>query len=129
MRAVVSGGRRRCRNTCTVIAQTHGTEGCCAAARLPSYTTDGTAAAAQRLLRCPHPATARSDTYYIAHVKDACAFLGDGMSRISQLEEQVWAACACSTCIGLPWAPAFSSTCFLQQHRKQWAPEELAVGT
>ncbi|PSC76507.1 7-hydroxymethyl chlorophyll a chloroplastic [Micractinium conductrix] len=29
------------------------------------------------------------DTYYIAHVKDACAFLGDGMSRISQLEEQV----------------------------------------
>lgn len=22
------------------------------------------------------------DTYYIAHVKDACAFLGDGMSRI-----------------------------------------------
>ncbi|KAI7836528.1 hypothetical protein COHA_009628 [Chlorella ohadii] len=29
------------------------------------------------------------DTYYIAHVKDACAFLGDGMSRIGQLEEQV----------------------------------------
>eukprot|EP00850_Spirogloea_muscicola_P005244 SM000023S07700 [mRNA] locus=s23:992512:997963:+ [translate_table: standard] len=27
------------------------------------------------------------DTYYIAHVKDACAFLGKGMSR--QLEEQV----------------------------------------
>jgi hypothetical protein len=22
------------------------------------------------------------DTYYIAHVKDACAFLGDGMSKI-----------------------------------------------
>lgn len=22
------------------------------------------------------------DTYYIAHVKNACAFLGDGMSRI-----------------------------------------------
>jgi hypothetical protein len=22
------------------------------------------------------------DTYYIAHVKDACAFLGDGMSRV-----------------------------------------------
>ena len=21
------------------------------------------------------------DTYYIAHVKDACAFIGDGMSR------------------------------------------------
>jgi 7-hydroxymethyl chlorophyll a reductase len=30
-----------------------------------------------------------SDTYYIAHVKDACAFLGDGMSRIGRLEEQV----------------------------------------
>ncbi|KAG6475673.1 hypothetical protein ZIOFF_064902 [Zingiber officinale] len=26
------------------------------------------------------------DTYYIAHVKDACAFLGDGMSRIEVLE-------------------------------------------
>lgn len=22
------------------------------------------------------------DTYYVAHVKDACAFLGDGMSRV-----------------------------------------------
>lgn len=29
------------------------------------------------------------DTYYIAHVKDACAFLGDGMSRIAELEKQV----------------------------------------
>eukprot|EP00873_Tetraselmis_striata_P001079 jgi/Tetstr1/421343/TSEL_012313.t1 len=29
------------------------------------------------------------DTYYVAHVKDACAFLGDGMSRIEALEEQV----------------------------------------
>jgi 7-hydroxymethyl chlorophyll a reductase len=29
------------------------------------------------------------DTYYIAHVKDACAFLGDGMSKISKMEEQV----------------------------------------
>ncbi|EFN50942.1 hypothetical protein CHLNCDRAFT_55433 [Chlorella variabilis] len=28
------------------------------------------------------------DTYYIAHVKEACAFLGDGMSKIGQLEEQ-----------------------------------------
>ncbi|GAB2211008.1 hypothetical protein Droror1_Dr00016298 [Drosera rotundifolia] len=26
------------------------------------------------------------DTYYIAHVKEACAFLGDGMSRIESLE-------------------------------------------
>ncbi|KAG8369745.1 hypothetical protein BUALT_Bualt14G0045700 [Buddleja alternifolia] len=26
------------------------------------------------------------DTYYIAHVKNACAFLGDGMSRIEALE-------------------------------------------
>uniref|UniRef100_A0A7N0USR5 7-hydroxymethyl chlorophyll a reductase, chloroplastic n=1 Tax=Kalanchoe fedtschenkoi TaxID=63787 RepID=A0A7N0USR5_KALFE len=26
------------------------------------------------------------DTYYIAHVKNACAFLGDGMSRIDALE-------------------------------------------
>ncbi|KAF3457493.1 hypothetical protein FNV43_RR02151 [Rhamnella rubrinervis] len=26
------------------------------------------------------------DTYYIAHVKNACAFLGDGMSRIEDLE-------------------------------------------
>ncbi|KAM0851238.1 hypothetical protein ACQ4PT_052568 [Festuca glaucescens] len=26
------------------------------------------------------------DTYYIAHVKDACAFLGDGMSRVEDLE-------------------------------------------
>ncbi|XP_060671683.1 7-hydroxymethyl chlorophyll a reductase, chloroplastic isoform X2 [Ziziphus jujuba] len=29
------------------------------------------------------------DTYYIAHVKDACAFLGDGMSRIESLESKV----------------------------------------
>ena len=29
------------------------------------------------------------DTYYIAHVKDACAFLGDGMSRIGAIEQQV----------------------------------------
>ncbi|XP_028773447.1 7-hydroxymethyl chlorophyll a reductase, chloroplastic [Neltuma alba] len=29
------------------------------------------------------------DTYYIAHVKDACAFLGDGMSRIERLEPVV----------------------------------------
>ncbi|BAT96207.1 7-hydroxymethyl chlorophyll a reductase [Vigna angularis] len=29
------------------------------------------------------------DTYYIAHVKNACAFLGDGMSRIERLEPVV----------------------------------------
>ncbi|OAY67430.1 7-hydroxymethyl chlorophyll a reductase, chloroplastic [Ananas comosus] len=29
------------------------------------------------------------DTYYIAHVKNACAFLGDGMSRIEALEPNV----------------------------------------
>ncbi|KAK6929663.1 Coenzyme F420 hydrogenase/dehydrogenase beta subunit, C-terminal, partial [Dillenia turbinata] len=29
------------------------------------------------------------DTYYIAHVKDACAFLGDGMSKIEALEPAV----------------------------------------
>lgn len=29
------------------------------------------------------------DTYYIAHVKDACAFLGDGMSRVESLEPVV----------------------------------------
>eukprot|EP00877_Chromochloris_zofingiensis_P003840 jgi/Chrzof1/13457/UNPLg00540.t1 len=29
------------------------------------------------------------DTYYVAHVKDACAFLGDGMSKIERLEQQV----------------------------------------
>ncbi|EFJ46266.1 hypothetical protein VOLCADRAFT_93375 [Volvox carteri f. nagariensis] len=29
------------------------------------------------------------DTYYVAHVKDACAFLGDGMSRVERLEERV----------------------------------------
>ncbi|KAJ8616806.1 hypothetical protein MRB53_036178 [Persea americana] len=29
------------------------------------------------------------DTYYIAHVKKACAFLGDGMSRIEGLEDVV----------------------------------------
>ncbi|KAL9232964.1 hypothetical protein vseg_008016 [Gypsophila vaccaria] len=29
------------------------------------------------------------DTYYIAHVKDACAFLGNGMSRIESLEPVV----------------------------------------
>ncbi|KAG2432268.1 hypothetical protein HXX76_009186 [Chlamydomonas incerta] len=29
------------------------------------------------------------DTYYVAHVKDACAFLGPGMSRIDELEERV----------------------------------------
>jgi len=29
------------------------------------------------------------DTYYIRHVKDACAFIGDGMSRSEKLEHQV----------------------------------------
>lgn len=29
------------------------------------------------------------DTYYIAHVKNACAFLGDGMSKIESLEPLV----------------------------------------
>ncbi|XP_023909464.1 7-hydroxymethyl chlorophyll a reductase, chloroplastic isoform X1 [Quercus suber] len=29
------------------------------------------------------------DTYYIAHVKNACAFLGDGMSKIEELEPVV----------------------------------------
>lgn len=29
------------------------------------------------------------DTYYIAHVKNACAFLGDGMSRVESLEPVV----------------------------------------
>ncbi|KAL5199729.1 hypothetical protein ABZP36_020932 [Zizania latifolia] len=29
------------------------------------------------------------DTYYIAHVKSACAFLGDGMSRVEDLEPLV----------------------------------------
>ncbi|KAL0388283.1 UNVERIFIED_CONTAM: 7-hydroxymethyl chlorophyll a reductase, chloroplastic [Sesamum radiatum] len=29
------------------------------------------------------------DTYYIAHVKNACAFLGDGMSRVEVLEPAV----------------------------------------
>lgn len=29
------------------------------------------------------------DTYYIRHVADACAFLGDGMSRSESLEQQV----------------------------------------
>uniref|UniRef100_A0A2P2M1R9 Uncharacterized protein MANES_15G048100 n=1 Tax=Rhizophora mucronata TaxID=61149 RepID=A0A2P2M1R9_RHIMU len=29
------------------------------------------------------------DTYYIAHVKNACAFLGDGMSKIESLEPEV----------------------------------------
>ncbi|XP_059066038.1 7-hydroxymethyl chlorophyll a reductase, chloroplastic-like [Cryptomeria japonica] len=29
------------------------------------------------------------DTYFIAHVKNACAFLGDGMSRIEALEPRV----------------------------------------
>ncbi|KAL6901029.1 hypothetical protein ACP4OV_005705 [Aristida adscensionis] len=29
------------------------------------------------------------DTYYIAHVKSACAFLGDGMSRVEDLEPVV----------------------------------------
>ncbi|KAK1289098.1 hypothetical protein QJS10_CPB18g01834 [Acorus calamus] len=29
------------------------------------------------------------DTYYIAHVRNACAFLGDGMSRIEALEPEV----------------------------------------
>lgn len=29
------------------------------------------------------------DSYYIAHVKNACAFLGDGMSRIEALEPTV----------------------------------------
>ncbi|CAK7327359.1 unnamed protein product [Dovyalis caffra] len=29
------------------------------------------------------------DTYYIAHVKNACAFLGDGMSKIEDLEPAV----------------------------------------
>ncbi|WIA38743.1 hypothetical protein OEZ86_002042 [Tetradesmus obliquus] len=29
------------------------------------------------------------DTYYVAHVKEACAFLGDGMSKIERMEETV----------------------------------------
>eukprot|EP01024_Parvocaulis_polyphysoides_P010330 TRINITY_DN1346_c3_g2_i1.p1 TRINITY_DN1346_c3_g2~~TRINITY_DN1346_c3_g2_i1.p1 ORF type:complete len:268 (-),score=27.90 TRINITY_DN1346_c3_g2_i1:52-855(-) len=29
------------------------------------------------------------DTYYVAKVKEACAFLGDGMSKIEKMEEQV----------------------------------------
>eukprot|EP00466_Bigelowiella_natans_P007462 jgi/Bigna1/92839/estExt_fgenesh1_pm.C_800009 len=29
------------------------------------------------------------DTYYIAHVKEACAFLGDGMSKVEKLEAGV----------------------------------------
>ncbi|KAF5197058.1 7-hydroxymethyl chlorophyll a reductase protein [Thalictrum thalictroides] len=29
------------------------------------------------------------DTYYVAHVKNACAFLGDGMSKIEQMEPVV----------------------------------------
>ncbi|CAM6105722.1 unnamed protein product [Calypogeia fissa] len=29
------------------------------------------------------------DTYYIAHVKSSCAFLGDGMSKVEKLEPQV----------------------------------------
>ncbi|KAF6262368.1 coenzyme F420 hydrogenase [Scenedesmus sp. NREL 46B-D3] len=29
------------------------------------------------------------DSYYVAHVKDACAFLGDGMSKIERMEEKV----------------------------------------
>ncbi|KMZ65877.1 7-hydroxymethyl chlorophyll a reductase, chloroplastic [Zostera marina] len=29
------------------------------------------------------------DTYYIAHVKNACAFLGDGMSKVEVLEKSV----------------------------------------
>lgn len=29
------------------------------------------------------------DTYYVAHVKEACAFLGKGMSKIEQLESEV----------------------------------------
>lgn len=29
------------------------------------------------------------DTYYVAHVKEACAFLGDGMSDVERLEEEV----------------------------------------
>lgn len=48
-----------------------------------------------------HPLpTACSDTYYVAHVKEACAFLGDGMSKISQLEEQV-CAWMCSRVCGV----------------------------
>eukprot|EP00882_Tetradesmus_deserticola_P022634 GHRQ01024566.1.p2 GENE.GHRQ01024566.1~~GHRQ01024566.1.p2 ORF type:complete len:174 (+),score=46.82 GHRQ01024566.1:243-764(+) len=29
------------------------------------------------------------DSYYVAHVKDACAFLGNGMSKIERMEEKV----------------------------------------
>lgn len=29
------------------------------------------------------------DTYFVAHVKEACAFLGDGMGRLPSLEERV----------------------------------------
>ncbi|KAL3683781.1 hypothetical protein R1sor_001803 [Riccia sorocarpa] len=29
------------------------------------------------------------DTYYVAHVKEACAFLGDGMSKVEKLEPEV----------------------------------------
>ncbi|KAJ8451189.1 hypothetical protein Cgig2_013961 [Carnegiea gigantea] len=40
----------------------------------------------------PHTSWCRCglcDTYYIAHVKNACAFLGDGMSRVERLEPVV----------------------------------------
>jgi 7-hydroxymethyl chlorophyll a reductase len=29
------------------------------------------------------------DTYYVAHVKEACAFLGDGMAKIERMEPAV----------------------------------------
>ena len=35
------------------------------------------------------------DTHYVAHVKDACAFLGDGMSRIEALEPRVHGRARC----------------------------------
>ena len=41
------------------------------------------------------------DTYYVAHVKEACAFLGEGMSRIDALEEQAstgWPAAGGGCC-------------------------------
>lgn len=36
-----------------------------------------------------HVAFKSGRRYYIRHVKDACAFIGDGMSRSEKLEHQV----------------------------------------
>jgi hypothetical protein len=69
------------------------------------------------------------DTYYIHHVKDACAFLGPGMSRAELLEEQVHGRRRCADHQAAPFASGGCTSrleamrcccCYLNQHNLAW---------